>query len=168
MKTYKYNYRRYNEHDVLKVNLPTLAGVLYLSRHVLGLFVIGMALRGGRSGKIEAGGAFDGLFEPIYMVADIPALLVLLAIFCRHPKSGRSVRLIWRTAPYLLLLSAVLYLGLLADQIGLNVAALTPAIWMSVVLTIAVVGYVFAAPYACDLFHQFPESQTEDDASRPP
>ena len=88
MKPYKYHYRRYNEFDVVRVNLFTILAAIYMARHALGLLFIGMALRGGRSGKIEAKGAFDGLIEPIYITADIPAMAVLLAMICRHPKSA--------------------------------------------------------------------------------
>ncbi len=160
MKSYKYHYRRYNEFDVVKVNLLTIFATLFMARHVLGLFIIGMALRGGRSGKIEAKGAFDGLIEPIYMTADIPAMLVLLAMICRHPKSGTAIRFIWRGAPYLLLASTVIYLALLVNSIGSNVAGYGWPVWLSIGGTAAALGYVFFSPYARDLFRQFPERKT--------
>ena len=168
MTTYKYHYRRYNEFDVLKVNLPTLATVLFFGRHVLGLFIIGMALRGGRSGSTDSGDAFSGLFEPIYMLSDIPALLLLIAVLARHPKSGKVVRYIWRAGPYLLLLSAGLYFGLLVDQMGLALSTYGWAVWLSMAFTVAGLVYVFAAPYARDLFRQFPapESDNGKDAAK--
>ena len=163
MPQFKYHYRRYNEFDVLKVNLPTVAGILYFCRHVLGLLIIGMALRGGRGGRIDTGGAFDGLLEPIYMLADIPALFVLLTMMCRHPKASRLFRLIWRASPYLLLTSAVMYFGFLADRIGVDLGQYGAAVWTSIAATVTVVVYVFAAPYARDLFRQFPAAAEETD-----
>ena len=157
MKSYKYHYWRYNEFDVVKVNLLTVLATLFMARHALALLIIGMALRGGRSGKIEAAGAFDGLIEPIYMTADIPAMLVLLAMICRHPKSGTAIRFIWRGAPYLLLASTVIYLALLINLIGFDVAGYGWPVWLSIGGTAAAVGYVFLSPYARDLFRQFPE-----------
>ncbi len=157
MKTYKYHYRRYNEFDVVKVNLLTIFATIFMARHVVGLFFIGMALRGGRSGRIEAKGAFDGLIEPIYMAADIPAMLVLLAMLCRHPKSGTAIRFIWRGGPYLLLASAAIYLALLINLIGFDVAGYGWPVWLSIGGAAAAVGYVFLSPYARDMFRQFPE-----------
>ncbi len=157
MKSYKYHYRRYNEFDVVKVNLPTILATLFMARHALALLIIGMALRGGRSGKIEAKGAFDGLIEPIYVTADIPAMLVLLAMLCRHPKSGTAIRFIWRSAPYLLVASTVIYFALLISLIGSDVAGYGWPVWLSIGGTAATLGYVFLSPYARDLFRQFPE-----------
>ena len=156
MKPYKYHYRRYNEFDVVRVNLLTILAAIYMARHALGLLFIGMALRGGRSGKIEAKGAFDGLIEPIYIAADIPAMLVLLAMICRHPKSGTAIRFIWRRAPYFLLASTTIYLALLTKLIGSDVTGYGWPVWLSIGGTIAALGYVFLAPYARDLFRQFP------------
>lgn len=153
MTQYKYHYRRYNEFDVVKVNVPTVVSVLFLSRHVLGLFIIGIALS---RAQFDAKDAFSNLFEPIYMLADLPALLVLLAMFSRHPKSGPAIRLIWRCGRYLLLASASAYLILLTQQTGPDVMHYGWAVWLSIGSTAAAIAYVFLTPYVRDLFRQFP------------
>ena len=157
MKSYKYHYWRYNEFDVLKVNFLTIFATLFMARHALGLLIIGMALRGGRGGRIVSNGAFDGLIAPVYMTADIPAMLVLLAMICRHPKSGTAIRFMWQGAPYMLLASLVIYLALLIILIGSDIAGYGWPMWLSIGGTAAAVGYVFLSPYARDLFRQFPE-----------
>lgn len=154
-KHYRYHYRRYNEFDVVKVNIPTIVATLFMARHVLGLFVIGIAFS---RTSFDTRGAFSDLFEPILMLADIPAILLLLAMVSRHPKSGAAIRGIWRHGPYLLLASAVIYVALLIDLVDLDVARLGWAVWLSIAITAAAVMYVFLSPYARDLFRQFPEA----------
>lgn len=161
-KSYKYHYRRYNEFDVVKVNIPTIAATLFMARHVLGLFVIGIAFS---RTSFDTRGAFNDLFDPILMLADIPAIFLLLAMVSRHPKSGAAIRGIWRHGPHLLLASAVIYVVLLIDLVDLDVARLGWAVWLSIAVTAAAVTYVFASPYAHELFRQFPEAP--DDGQGP-
>jgi Protein of unknown function (DUF2919) len=163
MKTYKHGYSRYNAFDVVKVNIPTIVGALFMARHLLGIFIIGMAFRSGRTGTVESHGAFSGLVEPIYMIADIPAVLVLIAMLSRHPKSGALTRVIWRYGQYLLLASAIVYFFLFFDKVGWAHQRYGWPVWLSLLGTVAVVAYVFVSPYARDLFRQFPERTEKDD-----
>ena len=165
MKSYKYHYSRYNAHDVVKINLITLLSTLFMSRHILGVYIIGMAFRPGRTGTVRAHGAFDGLIEPIYMIADIPALLLLLAMLARHPKGGPIARFVWRCGPYLLLTSALIYFFLLFDTIGWTPHRYGMLVWGSILGNLAIVAYVFLSPYARDLFQQFPERLKDEEKS---
>ena len=154
MKRYKYPYDRYNRFDVVKVNLPSAASVLFLCRHVLAFLIIGFAFR---RAHVSLSDAFGGAVEPVYMLSDIPALLVCLAMLARHPSSGRLVRMAWRLGPYLLLVSAAGYLALLVRELGFDPAHFGWAVWAMVLGTAASVAYVFLSPYARDLFREFPD-----------
>jgi hypothetical protein len=160
MKRYKYPYSRYNRFDVVRVNAFTAAAVLFLSRHVLTFLVIGIAFS---RAQPDSKSAFSGLFEPVFMLADIPALPVLLAMFARHPKSGRLLRVAWRCGPWLLLASAAIYLGLLFRHISDNPAPHGWIIWAMISGTILSIAYVFLSPYARDLFRQFPDRSLAED-----
>lgn len=163
MKRYKYPYIRYNRFDVVKVNAPTMASVLFLSRHILIFLLIGLAL--GRA-RVAGGNAYAGLVEPVYMLSDLPALLVFLAMMARHPKSGRSVRLIWHAGPYLLLVSALGYFALLVRQLGPDPTRYVWPIWVVVGATVVAVGYIFLSGYARDVFREFPDARLDDAGER--
>jgi hypothetical protein len=163
MKPFKYSYDRYNRFDVMKVNLPSAASVLFLSRHVLAFLIIGFAFR---RAHVSISDAFGGALEPIYMLSDIPALLVFLAMMARHPSSGRLVRFAWRMGPYLLLISAGGYLALLFREIGFDATHFGWAVWAMIFGTAVAVAYVLLSPYARDLFREFPDAALENDGSK--
>lgn len=159
MPAYKYPYTRYNRYDVLRVNIPTACATLFLSRHILSFIVIGIAFS---RAAPDSKNAFGGLFEPIFMATDIPALLLLIAMLARHPKSGRAIRALWRAGPYLLSGSAALYGILLYRQLGGAPEAADWRSWLMIGGTVLSVAYVFLSPYARDLFRQFPAPEPED------
>ena len=163
MQRYKDPYDRYNRFHVVKVNLPIAASVLFLSRHILTFLFLGIAFS---RTHIAINDAFGGLFEPVYMLSDIPALVVFLAMLARHPNSGRPARIAWRLGPYLLLGSAVGYLALLGRQIGFGPGNFGWAAWVMVLGTAAAIAYIFLSPYARDVFREFPDAALRDDAKR--
>ncbi len=164
MTRYKYPYDRYNRFQVLRVNLGTIVSVLFLSRHVLTFLVLGIALsRAPAAGK----DAFSGILEPVYMLADVPALLVFLAMLARHPKTGRALRLVWRCGPLLLPVSALIYLGLVIRQVGTDPAHYGGLIGAMIAGALAAAAYVLLSPYARALFREFPDPRlAEDEAGK--
>lgn len=154
MKRYKYSFDRYNRFDVVKVNLPSAASTLFLCRHVLTFLIVGFAFR---RAHVSLSDAFGGTLEPVYMLSDIPALLVCLAMLARHPSSGRLIRMAWRLGPYLLLISGAGYLTLLVRELGFDPGRFGWAVWAMVFSTALSVAYVFLSPYARDLFREFPD-----------
>lgn len=160
MTRYTYPYDRYNRFDVLKVNVLTAGVVLFLSRHLLAFVVLGIALS---RTQVGGDGAFAGLFEPVFMLADIPALLVLLAMLGRHPKSGKTLRFVWRCGPLLLLGSAVLYLALVIRQLGTDPSRFGWLLWIMIAGSVFAGTYALLSPYARMLFGQFPDPRFADD-----
>ncbi len=163
-----YDYRRYNQHDVLKPHWGFWLTVLFLSRHVIGFVLVsmsgsGLGGRGGGVGKdaIELGSVMS-LIEPIYMIADIPALMLLYALGARLPKSGTVIRWVWGGGRWLMLASVAIYLALFVLTRGVNVEILGRAAWASLAFNTLLVSYVLGSNYMKDLFGQFPPA----DASR--
>ena len=165
MAPYKFPFDRYNRFQVLRVTLPVVLAVLFLTRHLLTFLVIGIAFS---RMPPDSRGAFGGLFEPVFMLADIPALLVFLAMLARHPKSGKLARAVWRAGPWLLLLSAALYLGLLLRQPMESGMPRHWTYWAMIAGTALAVGYVFLSPYARALFREFPDARLAADNDRKP
>jgi Protein of unknown function (DUF2919) len=163
MSQYKYDFSRYNRFAVVKVNALTAAAVLFLSRHILTFIVLGIALSRTR---LHIQDAFAGILEPRYMYSDVPALLVLLAMLGRHPKSGSVIRLLWRSGRYLLLISAATYLVLLARQLGPDPMRYGWMVWLMILGSTAAVGYIFLSPYARDVFREFPDPEPSEDDRR--
>ena len=163
MSQYKYDFSRYNRFAVVKVNALTAAAVLFLSRHVLTFIVLGIALSRTR---LHIQDAFAGILDPRYMYSDIPALLVLLAMLGRHPKSGTMIRFLWRAGRYLLLISAATYLILLGRQLGPDPMRYGWMVWLMIVGSAAAVGYTFVSPYARDVFREFPDPEPSEDDRR--
>jgi Protein of unknown function (DUF2919) len=162
MKRYRYPYHRYNRFDVLRVNPATIGAVLFLSRHVLTFLVLGIALsRAPASGRE----AFSGILEPIYMLSDIPALLVFLAMLARHPKTGRALRLVWRSGPLLLPGSTLIYLGLVIRQVGSDPANYGWLLGAVIAGALVASTYVVLSPYARELFREFPDPSLAEDAT---
>ena len=158
----RYPYHFYNQFDVLRINAATIVAVLYLSRHVLTFLILGIALsRAPASGRE----AFAGILEPIYMLSDIPALLVFLAMLARHPKTGRALRLVWRCGPLLLLGSALLYLGLVIHKVGNDPVQYGWLLAAMIAGAIAAPAYVLLSPYARRLFREFPDPRLAEDAA---
>ena len=162
MKPYRYPYDRYNRFGVLRVNPATIGAVLYLSRHVLTFLVLGIALSRAPADGREA---FRGILEPVYMLADIPALLVLLAMLARHPKTGRVLRLVWRCGPVLLFASTLFYIGLVMREVGIDPARYGWLLGAMVGGAIAAAAYVLLSPYARALFREFPDPSLAEDAA---
>ena len=160
-----YDYRRYNQHDVLKPHWGFWLTILFLSRHVIGFILVSMSGRGG--GRVGVGkeaidlGGVMSLIEPIYMIADIPALVLLYALGARLPKSGAAVRRVWDAGRWLILASITIYLALFALTRGIDAETFGPATWASLALSALVVTYVIGSKFLKDLFGQFPAADAK-------
>jgi hypothetical protein len=135
---------------------------LFLSRHVIGFVLVsmsgsGLGGRGGGVGRdaIDLGDVIS-LIEPIYMIADIPALVLLYALGARLPKSGAAVRSVWRAGRWLIIASVAIYLTLFSLTHGLDAATYGPATWVSLALSALVAAVAARSRYLKDMFAQFP------------
>ncbi|MDM8569850.1 DUF2919 family protein, partial [Thiotrichales bacterium HSG1] len=100
----KYSFEDYNEYNVLKIPLLLILINLYLLKYIV-IFVLPMA------SNIPAVKAFSHeQFTAILLLPAIPALLVLISMIQRIPKSRYvdKIKHIWEIGRWLLLLSAAL------------------------------------------------------------
>lgn len=155
----KYDYTRYNQYDVLRLNWSYWLITLFLSRHLILLMLIGVSA--GRDGGGPRNPTLAALLDPVFFVSDLPALFLLFVAGARLPKSGKWVRILWRQGRYLLVSSSALYIGLVLWQQGFDVAGFQPVTWGLVGINFFVMGYVMNSAYLRDLFVQFPVSDSD-------
>ena len=150
----RHSYLRYNQYGVLRPNPLFWASLLYLCRHALLLVLLAAA---GRTGQGRDLAYLAGLVEPLYLIADVPAMVLLAALAARTPKAGRAVRWIWERGRIWLLTSTGLYAALVfwrhADE------DLDPWLWVSLCVVGLIAGYGLRSRYLGELFAQFPEAE---------
>jgi hypothetical protein len=104
----EYDLSDYHDDGTLRVSVSIIAMVLFLSRHVLLIFMGGVSTFKGA----EVSGV-EGLYShPMLLLASIPALLVLIAMLRRVATGGTLPRAIWRAGRWLLCIAAVLDVAL--------------------------------------------------------
>ena len=160
-----YDYIRYNRYGVLRPGPELWLALLFQCRHVIGIGLIAMA-GGGRRGGMAATGDIDlsslgHLLNPLFTLADIPALALLLALAARLPGAGDLPRWLWRRGRLLLLASAAIYGGLYLYHLPARPAAIPLGDWLGLAGTAAVAAYAVLSVYLRDLFGEFPERPAE-------
>jgi hypothetical protein len=151
---YHYPARYYDEQLMLKVPI--------LLWFVMAILVRDLALLGitfvPRSG--EAIHVLRDYVQPLYIIADVPALAVLLAAIRRKPGASGWMRIIWRWGRGLLALSALLHLGLWLIHFGSaqhwNPSRLHEGVILTVVIDAAILSYVLRSSLLADLFRDLP------------
>jgi hypothetical protein len=100
------------------------------------------------------------LIRPIYLLADLTALPVAVVALRRRAQSPMWMRRLWPAGRALLMASVVLYLGLLGLQLlGASrplIAVLDEATLVSLLLSLAALGYLWRSALVRDLFREFP------------
>lgn len=152
----RYPYYRYDHRGTLRLRLVDWLWLGFLGRHVL-FTVILAAAQGKGTGGGAIGANFAFLIEPWFMIADIPAICLLLAAANRVPKSGDALRFVWRNGARVVTLSAVLYAGIFAWLAQQGETRLDWIAWISLGLTLAFATYAWFGRYPRDLFASFPE-----------
>lgn len=142
----------YNEHLVLK--MPFLAGMaaVYLARHIL--LPLAVVVTSFKRGDSPMNYLFEVEHGFIFILAALPALLVLYAWAKRLPGASLKVQRLWAYGRPLLAASAVLDVILRALLIsgwthGLHIAF--------TLLDGYVVLYLLMAPRAMQVFKEFPQ-----------
>ena len=154
-----YDYRRYNQYDVLMPHLGFWLFVLFLSRHVVGFVLVSMSGSGRGVGVEMEAIHLDSvmsLIEPEYMIADIPALLLMYALGARLAKLGVAVRWVWSAGRWLVLAFVAIYLALFVLTHDVEVETLGQATWASLALCALVVTYALGSKFMKHLLAQFP------------
>jgi hypothetical protein len=150
----RYDHTRYDRYDVLRPNWAFWAMVLFLSRHLIFLLLLGVSHGRGAGGP--ANPSLGALIEPIYFISDIPALVLAYVAGNRVPAAGNALRFLWHNGRAILILSIVTYLGLMVFKLGTGVFdfhLLTVAI---IVINLVILAALLTNGYFRDLFDQFP------------
>ncbi len=151
----QYHYLRYNHFGVLRPNLLFWAVALFLARHILILLIIGVS-RG--RGAAPSSPDVVAMADPMLAIADIPTLMVLIALGARLPSAGKAARFIWQNGRPLLGSSCLFFLVILVLRQGSEFANWPVASWITAGLTCLIAVVLVRSSYLEDLFSQFPKA----------
>ena len=145
---------RYDEHLVLKI--PTLLWfvMLFLVRHAI-LVLLSFLPR-----TADAMTYLRDLVDPLFLLADVPAAVVLFAAVRRKPGVPGWIPALWQRGRPLLASSALLYLLLLIASLATSARPLLPtvneALILSILLNLAIFAWLVRSPLVKDVFADFP------------
>ena len=149
-----YPAHRYDEHLVLKVPPLLWLTMLFLVRHVILIFLSYLPRTG------DAMTYLRDLVDPLFLLSDLPAALVLFAAVRRKPGAMDWICAIWRNGRPLLATAALLYLVLLAVTLMTSARSLlsvvNEALILSVFLHLAIIAYLKRSPLVRGVFAEFP------------
>lgn len=144
----------YDDHLVLRVPLPLWIAMAFLVRDLAVLAVTFVP------GSGEAVNLLRDFVQPLFLIADIPALLVLAIALRRKPDSPGWMRRIWGWGRHLLALSAILHLVLWTAHFGMvhrwNLFRLDEGVVLSLALDAVILVYLLTSLLLRDLFRDFP------------
>jgi hypothetical protein len=150
-----YPAHRYDEQLVIKIPPLLWLTMLFLIRHAI-LVLLSYLPRTG-----EAMTYLRYLVDPLFLVADLPAVLILFAAVRRKPGAPDWIRALWGHGRPLLALSSLLYLVLLMASLFSSARPLLPAVnevlIVSVLLNLAIVAYLVRSTLVRDVFAEFPK-----------
>ena len=152
-----YQISDFNNDGALKVPMLLWLVLAYLSRHLLllamgGLSTFMMSRTG--NGQIDFAG-FNS--SPMFLLASLPAVTVMVAALLRAPGSIRLIQFIWGHGRKLLIVSALVDLGLLAMSCYLHWLVLNEWVIVGALLDIYILVYLLRSVRVRDTFSDFPE-----------
>lgn len=153
----KYSELHYDENLLLKVPPLLWLSILYGIRH---FFIVGAAVL--MPMDVVTIPWINFQTSPYFMLTDLPAVLVLLAIGHRIPNATSFMRWVWMHGRWLLVSS---YMAGIAVFAYVNREVMTdPSSWdfpdgmLVVIVDIAFVGYLLSSGLVRDVFSDFPSS----------
>lgn len=158
----------YDRFLCLKVPFHLIFAMLFAIRHV---FIVFLAYN--PSPKMASSFAFLREFQtPIYVFADLPALLVLVAWLKRLPESGAIWRKVWHNGRLFLTLSLLLQFALVFVRQGHDIwqaYSYTDSQRFAIVnlgADLLVIYYLWRFAVIRDVFADFPTTQAGESADR--
>jgi len=105
---YRYDPADYDEDGQMRIGLLLWLVIVYLSRHIVLLMLVAV------SSIVGLGRGLDILYSsPAFLLASLPALLVLIAGLRRGPKAGKVLRRLWAGGRWWLIAAVTIDLALL-------------------------------------------------------
>ena len=150
----RYSSHRYDDDLLLKAPIPLWLALVFLVRHLL---LLGITFLPTTGEEIEV---LRNLVRPEFILADLPAALVMAAGFRRRRPCPDWVRRIWRRAREILTLSILVYLGLLVVTLAGSSLPLRDAIdeplLVSLLVSLAVPVYLWRSRLLADVVRDCP------------
>lgn len=156
-KLHGYQISDFNNDGVLKVPILLWLVICYLSRHLLLLMMSGLStfmLSRSGNGAVDFAG-FNS--SPMFLLASLPALVVLATALRRAPQSGHLLRRIWQHARKLLIAAAFIDLILLSISSAWHWLMFNEWIILGLLLDIYILIYLGRSARVRDTFADFPE-----------
>ncbi|WP_296809305.1 DUF2919 family protein [Thiocapsa sp.] len=150
----RYASHRYDDDLLLKVSILLWLALVFLVRHLLLLGITFLPTTGEEIDVLRT------LVRPEFVLADLPAALVMAAGFRRRRPCPDWVRRVWRRAREILTLSILMYLGLLvAALVGSSLPlrdAIDEPLLVSLLLSLAVAFYLWRSRLVADVVRDCP------------
>jgi hypothetical protein len=155
-----YPLERYDRHFCLKAPFHLMLAMLYAARHI---FIVLLAYS--PNPRLASAFAFmQPLASPLYVLTDLPAILVLLAWSRRRPEAGLFWRRLWRHGRTLLTVSLGLHFAFLTYFQGAQAwhtheyLDSSRLVLVSLGLDLLVVYYLWRIRVVGDVFADFPRT----------
>lgn len=156
----KYGIHDINHFGVLKVGFPLILIFAFLTRHWWLSIGVMMSRSPGVMGEF-----FDGTVT-YFLIAEFPSLLVSMLAMKRTPAAGKIVRSVWKQGLWLLSLSVVLNLAVIA-LVPTNIASIPVKLvfdlsqlegpqWGAIAVNISIIAYFVFFARTRDTFAEFP------------
>ena len=152
----RFNPAEYDDDGTLRIGQLLWLTMLYLSRHLL-LLMIGAvsSLIGSRNGLDSS--ALATLYSaPQFLLASLPALLLIAAAIRRSPRAGKLPRWVWRHGKWWLLAAAIIDLLLLGIALTSGHQHLNELHGLWGVIDLYVLAYVLRSRRLPLVFADFP------------
>ena len=103
---FKYDYFHYNKFFVLRPPLMLKVSLVLLCKDILLSLMMGAS-----KFKRAARSARKTLVQPVFILSNLPAFILLLAMVMRTPKGGRWARVVWKNGQVMMALAVILYIA---------------------------------------------------------
>ena len=153
-----------DRYGALRVPLPLGLGLVFLSRHWLLLFA---ALASARRSPEVVSWASGGL-SWIWLLIEVPALLLLVAGFSRHPQAGMFWRKVWSNGIWIVGFAAAANTGLLAWWLwNADFWSRWPELFLAscVLMDFAIFTGCHRSTYIRQIFNEFPSFQGQPEST---
>lgn len=160
-----YDLSDFSDDGTLKVPFTLWVALAFLARHVLLLLMGGVSSFVMSRRGIDTGGFIEIYSSPLFLLASLPAVAVLVAALRRNPQAGRATRAIWRNGRLLSSTAAALDIGILLSRALFASLSVTGFVVAMTFLDVYVLVYLLRSVRVKDTFEDFPVSHQENTTS---
>ena len=153
-KPFKYDYLRYNIHNVLRPNWLLILSLFFLCRHIFLFVLVGlMGLRGGGAPGMKV---LVEMLNPVYNITDILPAMMFYVMSVRSPKAKTLPRWLWKHGRLLVFLSIATFLIVFAFRTQLALSTYGAVEWVVIAVNVLIALYIGLSGFIRDLFNEFP------------